>query len=499
MPKVLVDFEDVSDKGGFAPYVGVSRVQRREDLAIMRPVALPMLNRPLPAGLGDLLKKLHAMASNSLIINGFQDGSITPIEVEATEEEVLQASYKPGTLSQTTTGKRKNGSKSKDNSNKRQRTAQPNTRANAGQSKQRQSARVASEPQRARSSKSLANRDPGNGSSTSASRHTQVLASRPLSTQVRPNTTAHTRLPGCSWDSSNYSCAYDSLLMILVYTLREASTPWRANFTRDSSVASQVDTLAQSLNLGAICSPDCQYSTCLGRALDRVREAWRNSVSTQQPASFPRSGPVSVAVDKLADWTLYSAFDWEIGLSTQVSCDAPACTLELGPQDTQTRLRFPHTVASTANITVSSASPWRLDDYVTRFLQAPLSESSIQEHHRLSCHGSAHRQAVADQLPACICINGPYFNPDAMQVTPQIILPAQDGDAPYNLRGVIYHGSGHFTCRFSSDDAWWTYDGIPNGGHAIREGDLDLLVRHPKHFETLDGRRAYKYIYALAC
>ncbi|KAJ7448097.1 hypothetical protein FB451DRAFT_1054053 [Mycena latifolia] len=52
----------------------------------------------------------------------------------------------------------------------------------------------------------------------------------------------------------------------------------------------------------------------------------------------------------------------------------------------------------------------------------------------------------------------------------------------FKLRGVIYGGQGHFTCRYLDQAGGvWFHDGISTGRICIREGDLatiDTMTLH---------------------
>ncbi|KAJ7662405.1 hypothetical protein B0H17DRAFT_953120, partial [Mycena rosella] len=64
------------------------------------------------------------------------------------------------------------------------------------------------------------------------------------------------------------------------------------------------------------------------------------------------------------------------------------------------------------------------------------------------------------------------------------------------LRGVIYGGQGHFTCRFfDRTGCMWFHDGITTGRQCIQEDDLihvpDLFSLH-----TCKGKNAVAVVYA---
>ena len=60
----------------------------------------------------------------------------------------------------------------------------------------------------------------------------------------------------------------------------------------------------------------------------------------------------------------------------------------------------------------------------------------------------------------------------------------------YTLRGIIYHGSNHFTCRYLDEQGRsWTIDGLTVSEMESNSRDAVLLVS--------DGRRAVMATYML--
>ncbi|VDB89145.1 unnamed protein product [Peniophora sp. CBMAI 1063] len=361
MPKVLVDFKDETDKWGFAPYVGISRVQRRTDLALMRPVTLSTLNKPLPPGLQTHLNKLSTMAHNTLVSHGFQAGDVETLEKEPTVAETLEASYKPKVPSAKVLGKR-GSDETKPRSGKRPRVDRGANNSNRHRSK------LPPRKSKKKVTCALENADPLSATTVSGSTDQVTAAHGSLSNSDLRQlggdslvSTPRTRLPGCLW-TSNYTCAYDSVLMVLFHVLFEASDAWRDLFTQGSFLGHLLDSLSRSQALRIPCQADCTHSSCAGRAFDEAREIWRNLISSSQPIVFPREGEHEVYVDKLLNFTLYSQFDWEPDLLPSISCEDATCQFYPTPADFAERRVFPLIVISRPGIQVNAASPVRLDD-----------------------------------------------------------------------------------------------------------------------------------------
>ncbi|KZV64803.1 hypothetical protein PENSPDRAFT_690449 [Peniophora sp. CONT] len=227
-----------------------------------------------------------------------------------------------------------------------------------------------------------------------------------------------------------------------------------------------------------------------------AREVWRDHLSAAHPAVFPRRGANEVYVDKLVDWTLYGEFDWQPEVFPMISCTSASCEMQLTPPDYAERRGFPTMVVSTPTIELHSATPVRLDAYIAHLTQGPVC-AQTGELHALQCDGSARIHTSLVRPAAVICINACYHTPDALDITEVLDLPVATDMARYRLRGVIYHGVHHFTCRFVFEGSWWVYDGADAAGHALREGSCQDPALSYQRFGRLNGRRAYKLVYAL--
>lgn len=284
--------------------------------------------------------------------------------------------------------------------------------------------------------------------------------------------------------------------MIVLYKLFESTAQWRALFSQGSPIAQLICAWSERPELRMACPPMCTGASCTGRVFDELREAWRDRMSALYPDVLPRRGPNAVSVDKLADATLFSDMYYSLPLYPAAICDSPGCEFRLEPEDASRVWRFPSDVNTTQTIDISSQAPTHLDDYIRRRLMGPLPRLS-NDTHALQCDGRAFTQAYARNAPAILHLNGCYLNPDAVVVSPSFLLPVADGAVRYSLGAVVYHGMAHFTCRFSFQGSWWVYDGAEVGGHAVYEGPYANCVHDSRRFESLNGRRALKFVYFL--
>ena len=62
-------------------------------------------------------------------------------------------------------------------------------------------------------------------------------------------------------------------------------------------------------------------------------------------------------------------------------------------------------------------------------------------------------------------------------INPRLLVKTKHGDSSsYSLRGVIYYGQHHFTCRFiSRRGVVWYHNGIATGSSLVNEGFLSSV------------------------
>ncbi|KAJ7617673.1 hypothetical protein DFH06DRAFT_1012334 [Mycena polygramma] len=65
------------------------------------------------------------------------------------------------------------------------------------------------------------------------------------------------------------------------------------------------------------------------------------------------------------------------------------------------------------------------------------------------------------------------------------------------LRGIIYGGGSHFTCRFIEQNGdMWYHDGITTGRRCVRHGNMSVF-QGPLDLQKCRGSNAVALIYAL--
>jgi hypothetical protein len=82
-----------------------------------------------------------------------------------------------------------------------------------------------------------------------------------------------------------------------------------------------------------------------------------------------------------------------------------------------------------------------------------------------ACGSATHPHIFYYQPPQLLTLEVVPMSLPALFPSPTLTVPSETGDVVYNLRGIIYLGSYHFSARLvDGDDSVWQYDGRLNGG-----------------------------------
>ena len=195
LPKVLVDLAE----GGFAAYVAASRATTRHGLCITEPVTIQHLNKRLPHDLLQEVRRLDAIEHNTMISHGFKKGTL--ISVPDVESDCLDHSLKIQFMQEEKKVTKRKPMES---------IAGDVTHGDASRS-----------PHQARKRLKLHSQPP--------SPSLDIMTSE-IGLITKPDTCLHTALSplpfsptsapigaGCQWSSTNWSCAYDSIFMVLFH------------------------------------------------------------------------------------------------------------------------------------------------------------------------------------------------------------------------------------------------------------------------------------------
>lgn len=252
------------------------------------------------------------------------------------------------------------------------------------------------------------------------------------------------QLVGFKWDNVNYSCAYDSLLTILLSVYTECKQQWLAVVPEQNAHLSRVTTWFDGKN-----NDVASYTAA-------IRHSLRHILHAQDPEVFP-NGLVGTDIYALVRELLQTSEDSQSQSFACQSChymseSEGACN-----------------VLWDTSKEVWKKSLYRGGSYkgqsVTAWLGAIFNQKTSQICPQ--CERSLHQCIRYDTAPAFVALN--IHNVKA-EICTEVTLP--DHPNRYRLCGLIYFGKFHFTCRVvdKHGDVWF-HDGIKTGHNLVPEGN----------------------------
>jgi hypothetical protein len=455
LPEVIASLHE----GGFAAYVAASRPRRRESLFITEPVTLQQLNKPLPDDLiFEMDERLSAIEHNTMVKYGYLEGSPVVVPDAEGENQITAHKYKfhykdnsARTKLKTPSTPRKPKKSDDTPTDKESPTKRKNSIMSTGIIPAFKKVRIF-EPQ-----------------PSVAKRYTYTLFDS-----------------GCIWNSVDYSCAYDSLVMVLFSAYQQATPVWKSQW----EALNEWTTLLGS-NFRYILNAGYQERTVL---FNEVRDLFRTKLNAMSSTQFPMYGPALVSVGAVTD-IIHRASRY---LTCIVECIR--CTLCHAAQVVNTPSPVIHLPSGiTAHSVPSIISPDTIRPHSA--VSLPL-ETILQEHmpHASmedacsSCSGLLSHCYVMQHAPQLLFFetSGPE---SLLQVNAdlQLTLPSLQGSPNicYVLRGIVYAGGAHFTACLFGDTTAWKYDGQCNNGAPEEEGLLTSI-----NLENCDERKAAVLVYA---
>ncbi|KAH9852843.1 hypothetical protein C2E23DRAFT_729753 [Lenzites betulinus] len=301
----------------------------------------------------------------------------------------------------------------------------------------------------------------------------RIKDSSAYDTDARPASIASSNIVhrhGITWDSFNWSCAYDSLLTILV----------NIYIDMDSEQFDLIATGNRYMDFLRARLPACLTDA---EELTSMRDVLRDLLYAAHPTTFPRTGRVMTAVSDI----MACLFD----SPTNFGESAMLCSF--------CATNSPHM------IDVARSYAWSLTP--AAFRHCFPGQSSITSSEYIACLLSA---GVTAHCPACRTINPvrtvltqppPLVileTSDAVPVRPeaQIRLPVNESVHVWRFAGAIYHGFAHFTARYvDTDGRTWYHDGDVTKQLCIPDADI---LTNSVAAGNARARSACHYIYALS-
>ncbi len=245
---------------------------------------------------------------------------------------------------------------------------------------------------------------------------------------------------GLQWDAEDYSCAYDSLFVILYDIWIQDPNLWSRWFRNIGNKY-----------LVALSRGFRQYQ--MGElSLEDVRDSVRLKLHGKDPVAFPL-GHAGASVGRLAIEMLTPD---HIVASSQLVCTN--CDYEgLEIDDNLGYVLCP-------SQSKSAASTSKLVNDLGHEAQESCPE----------CMCDMVRDTVYENTPALLIIEYPGSN---VKTSHKIKFDTDAGPVYLYLRGIVYHGGFHFTSRIiSADGSIWYHDGRETGSVCHSDGSLSAIT-----------------------
>ncbi|KAL1736320.1 hypothetical protein EV714DRAFT_198990 [Schizophyllum commune] len=258
------------------------------------------------------------------------------------------------------------------------------------------------------------------------------------------STIATTNPKGYAWDSVNWSCPYDSLFTVLHCMWFDDAARWTPVLSRCSVFAADLASKwSEYMDQGSISWQD-------------TRDMVRTKIHDTNPTLFPygqRPAPVAkLALEVLGSTTF---------ATRTMKCVRCGSTRYEGREI----LTQCHPLYTTNLLNGRRAERFTTAHWVSEVLKGRCRAVSC-----LSCKTRTVPIVTIHSTPDILCLD----RSDA----PLIISHAISfGSSPMRLRGIVYGGENHFTCRVVDDaGVIYRHDGISNGEVCEREGDLARIA-----------------------
>ena len=240
-------------------------------------------------------------------------------------------------------------------------------------------------------------------------------------------------IPGTQWDGDNYSCAYDALFTILFNIWATKSKKWKKIFQESNQYLSTLHNGFQKYLRGV---------STIEAACDSVQTL----LYENDPVLFP-SGHTGCSVSALATQMFYPIYKVP---QLHLKCSHCNHTIIINSNRIGRLMHVAH--SATGSISQILESHMRhQSQQVCDNCNAPL-ESTIHfsETHKLYAVDITDRDVI---LSRTVKIQG------SVRAT------------TLHLKGLVYHGGYHFTCRIVDESGnIWFNDGITTGRISIKDG-----------------------------
>jgi hypothetical protein len=263
--------------------------------------------------------------------------------------------------------------------------------------------------------------------------------------------------PGVLWDGENYSCAYDSLFVILYSIWTTKPKKWKKNF-KDCNV--YLSMLLEGF----------QKYLADTNSLEVARDNVRSILHEDNPVQLPY-GYQGTSVALLATRMLYPVYRVS---KPYICCSQCDHTVIIDSHHVSRVIFVPeNTVCSTAQV-VSGHFSYQTNQTCDNCM-APL-ESTVH----------------FDNTPKILALN---FSNQNFPISRTVKVMGADRFTVLHLKGIVYHGDFHFVCRvFADTGKIWFNDGIRTGRDSVEDGWLGRVSQ--PNLNMYQNKQACLIVYA---
>lgn len=261
---------------------------------------------------------------------------------------------------------------------------------------------------------------------------------------------------GLEWDNQNWSCAYDSLFVILYDIWKENPEEWTNNF---KNINGHMQDLAYKF----------QEVYEENVSLENIRDDIRKDLYNFDPNKFPM-GRNSASVAEIGIALLQSTKENAISQVYCTECDH-SC------REYADQLGYYFNIEKNK---AASTQEWLNN------LEVPCTQKCNE------CFYNLTHQIDYKEVPEMLVLEYPYTN---IKSSHKIKIKIQDEYKVLSLRGIIYHGNNHFCSRIISvDGTIWYNDDMTTGKNSIEDGHLSTM--NYEELKTCNGKILVLAIYA---
>lgn len=471
LPKVIVNLHE----GGFGAYVAASRARDRNGLCITSPVLVQQLNTPIRNDLRHEIRRLDCIEHNTYVCHGVLKGELKNVPDSESETHTGMASAPKANFIEDNSGNRL--------SHKRKGVLPRNTLEGERPNKKIRGVSYGTDTSDV-VHRTIPPVDMAAPAQMIPSGYDQAPTIFSNSDDISLSPTA-----GCTWSSTNWSCAYDSVFMLLFSVYRSFDEIWKRAWHTLSPFHNMLGDMFDVL----MYSPDNMMSSQL---FDFSRDNLRNFLHQRNADRFPRTGQVGTAASNIFE---------ELDESRQL-CLTGVCVGQCHDDG--------NTQSSTAELTAclpticfpihgpeQCKAPTDLQEYIDNFFILKLQRLAREGRICSTCGLTLKLVLHLQSQPSMICFEVPGDMYSSLLPVSNLLIPQLNCSKCYELRGVLYLGDFHFTARImETDGTVWTDDGNKNHGrpvadnscsHLVSEGKLDCLMYQ-------GSSKAHIYIYSLA-